>query len=189
MRILLLDNYDSFTYNLKHYLELRSDVQVDVIRNDVLQIPDADAYDRIVLSPGPGLPAESGNLNPVIAAYAPKKPMLGICLGLQAMAEVFGGTLKNLDEVLHGVARPVRITDTSEILFTGLPTSFLGGRYHSWVADRSTLPPCFRITATDEKENIMAIRHKEFDLCAVQFHPESVLTEYGREIIGNWLAG
>ena len=113
--------------------------------------------------------------------------MLGVCLGLQAMAEVYGGTLRNLDEVLHGVARPVHVTDAEDPLFRGLPATFSGGRYHSWVADRETLPSCFRITARDDQHNIMALRHRDYDLCAVQFHPESVLTEFGKEIIRNWV--
>ena len=188
MRILLLDNYDSFTYNLVHYLEMNEDVSVDVVRNDFMDMALPSKYDRIVLSPGPGLPAEAGILMDVIRHYAGKKPMLGVCLGLQAMAEVYGGKLKNLDQVLHGVSRKVIVTDTDEAIFKGLPVSFGGGRYHSWVADKDTLPSCFRVTAVDEQEQVMAIRHKEFDLCGVQFHPESVLTEYGTQMIANWLA-
>jgi anthranilate synthase component 2 len=188
MRILLLDNYDSFTYNLVHYLEMNEDVTVEVVRNDSIDIELPSRFDRIVLSPGPGLPSESGLLMDIIKKYAGMKPMLGVCLGLQAMAEVYGGTLKNLEDVLHGVARKVIVVEPGEPLFKGLPSTFPGGRYHSWVADKNTLPACFRVTAIDEQENIMAIRHKEYDLCGVQFHPESVLTENGEKIIANWLA-
>jgi anthranilate synthase component 2 len=186
-RLLLIDNYDSFTYNLVHYLEMNDGVVVDVVRNDALNISLPSTYDRIVLSPGPGLPSEAGLLMEVIRCYAAKKPILGVCLGLQAMAEVYGGTLHNLDEVLHGVARRVFVTDAEDPLFKGLPAEFMGGRYHSWVADRNSLPSCFRVTATDEQQNIMALRHKEYDLCGVQFHPESVLTEFGQRIIANWV--
>ena len=187
MKILLLDNYDSFTYNLLHCLEMNEGVSVDVFRNDEIGLAIAENYDKIVLSPGPGLPSEAGMLNDIIRTYAPSKSMLGVCLGMQAMAEVYGGKLKNLEQVMHGVASPVMVTEPDEILFRGLPAVFSGGRYHSWVVDRETIPACFRITALDEEGNIMALRHVTYNLCGVQFHPESVLTEYGKEIIRNWL--
>jgi len=187
MKILLLDNYDSFTYNLLHFLELNDGVAVDVYRNDEIGMAVPEDYDKIVLSPGPGLPSEAGMMNDIIRKYAPTKSILGVCLGMQAMAEVFGGQLKNLATVRHGVSSPVRITDKAEPLFSGLPPVFAGGRYHSWVVDRETLPACFHITALDEEENVMAMRHENFDVCGMQFHPESVLTEYGKAILRNWI--
>ena len=187
MKILLLDNYDSFTYNLVHYLEMNDGVTVDVFRNDEIGLEVPEKYDRIVLSPGPGLPSEAGMLKEIIRTYAPSRPLLGVCLGMQAMAEVYGGKLKNLEQVMHGVASPVKVTEPDEILFRGLPPVFQGGRYHSWVVDRKTLPSCFRVTAVDEEGNIMALRHNSYNICGVQFHPESVLTEYGKKIITNWV--
>jgi anthranilate synthase component 2 len=186
-RILLLDNYDSFTYNLLHYVEEAGDCRVDVYRNDEISLEAVDAYKQIILSPGPGLPSEAGILVPLIKKYAASKKMLGVCLGLQAMAEAFGGKLIQLEQVMHGVGRDVKVTAQHDSIFTGLPPSFMAGRYHSWVANRSTLPDCFQITAEDEYGNIMAIRHKQFDLCGVQFHPESVLTPLGKTIIKNWV--
>lgn len=187
MKILLLDNYDSFTYNLLHYLELNDGVEVVVRRNNEVDFNEVDSFDKILLSPGPGLPAEAGLLNDIISHYGAIKPMLGVCLGMQAMAEVFHGKLFNLPRVMHGVSRVIKVTDSNEILFKGMPSSFLGGRYHSWVVDKMNLPDCFRITAVDENNDIMAFRHKEFNLCGVQFHPESVLTEFGMDILKNWL--
>jgi len=187
VRVLLLDNYDSFTYNLLHYLEMNEGVHVDVIRNDAIGMEVPASYDKIILSPGPGLPSEAGKMNDIIRRYAPEKPILGVCLGMQAMAEVYGGSLRNLATVMHGVSSPVRVTDASELLFKGLPPVFEGGRYHSWVVDRESLPDCFRITATDEEENIMALRHNKYNLCGVQFHPESVLTDHGKKLLKNWI--
>jgi anthranilate synthase component II len=186
-QILLFDNYDSFTYNLLHYIEEVSNREVVVYRNDAISLEEVDAFDEIILSPGPGLPAESGILLPLIKKYAPHKKILGVCLGLQAMAEVYGGSLEQLGEVMHGISREVKVTDPEEPLFNGIPSSFMAGRYHSWVAGVKTLPSCFRVTATDEIGNIMALRHKEYNLCGVQFHPESVLTDYGKEMLKNWI--
>ena len=187
MKILLLDNYDSFTFNLVHLLESFDDVDVHVHRNDAFDINDAAAFDKIVLSPGPGLPSEAGIMMQLIKEMAGKKSMLGVCLGMQAMAEVFGGSLVNLEQVQHGVASEITVTDREEKLFRNLPEKFKTGRYHSWVVDHKSLPECFRITSIDASNQIMSIRHNEFDLCGVQFHPESVLTEYGNGIMGNWL--
>ena len=187
MRILLVDNYDSFTYNLLHYLEMNDGVSVEVIRNDKIDPAAVARYDKIVFSPGPGLPSGAGRMNDIIHQFAALKPMLGVCLGLQAMAEVFGGKLKNLQQVLHGVARKTIVTDAADPLFKNIPGTFLAGRYHSWVADRSALPSCLRVTAEDEDGEVMAIRHADFDVCGVQFHPESVLTEYGKDLLTNWV--
>ena len=187
MKILLLDNYDSFTYNLLHYAEMNEGVQVTVYRNDEISLETPEQFDKIILSPGPGLPSEAGLMNDIILKYADSKPILGVCLGMQAIAKVFGGKLYNLPQVMHGVASPVRVLDRNEILFRGLPETFAGGRYHSWVVDKEALPTCFSITAVDTHEYIMALRHTEKNICGVQFHPESVLTEFGREIIRNWI--
>jgi anthranilate synthase component 2 len=186
MRILLIDNYDSFTYNLLHLLEMNESVTVDVFRNDAT-LPDITKYDAIVLSPGPGLPSEAGQMPGIILKYAPTKPILGICLGMQGIAEAYGGKLKNLDKVLHGVSKTVHVVDNNEILFENVPSSFAGGRYHSWVVDGNNLPSCLIVTAEDEDGNIMALRHIEYPLCGVQFHPESVLTQFGQDILRNWV--
>lgn len=187
MKLLVLDNYDSFTYNLVHMLEQFPDVDLDVVRNDKITVSEVEKYDKIVLSPGPGLPAEAGIMHELIRAYAPVKPILGVCLGHQGIAEIFGAKLINLDQVMHGVATPVYITDTEESLFRGLPESFLVGRYHSWSVDAKDLPDVFKITAMDAEKSIMAIAHKKFPLKGVQFHPESILTEHGMQMIENWL--
>ena len=186
-KILVIDNYDSFTYNLVHYIESAGDFKVDVFRNDEINIDAIDRYDRIMLSPGPGIPSESGILKDLIAQYAPSKKIMGVCLGQQAMGEVFGGSIKNLDKVYHGVATDVEIVDPSEPLFSNLPAKFLVGRYHSWIVDRESIPDSLKITAVDKDGQIMAIRHRVYDVCGVQFHPESILTEYGQKIIINWL--
>jgi anthranilate synthase component 2 len=187
MKILVLDNYDSFTYNLVHYLEELTGEKVTVARNDEITIEQAAEYDRIVLSPGPGIPDEAGIMKEMILKLAPKKSILGICLGMQAIAEVFGGHLTNLDTVYHGVATDIRIVNPSEKLFSGLPQVFKGGRYHSWVVDADTLPSCLQITATDANGMVMGISHTLYDVRGLQFHPESVLTENGKQIISNWL--
>jgi anthranilate synthase component 2 len=186
MKILLVDNYDSFTYNLVHYLEASPDVNVVVKRNDEIDLKSVSSYDRIVLSPGPGLPSEAGVLLELIRQYVGKKPVLGVCLGLQAIAEVYGSRLLNLQKVYHGTASRLRVI-SPEPLFKGLPDSFLVGRYHSWVMDPENIPDCLEVTATDEEGNIMAIRHRKENIHAVQFHPESILTEHGHDIINNWL--
>jgi anthranilate synthase component 2 len=187
MKILVFDNYDSFTYNLVHAIESISGEKVEVHRNDKIAIEEINRFDKIVLSPGPGVPEEAGILKDVIREYAGKKSILGVCLGHQAIGEVFGGTLINLDRVFHGIATDIKLEVNDEPLFKDLPQKFQGGRYHSWIVDRASLPGCFEITASEENGQIMAMRHKKFDLRGVQFHPESVLTEHGLQIIGNWL--
>ncbi|MET1260834.1 aminodeoxychorismate/anthranilate synthase component II [Flagellimonas sp. DF-77] len=183
-RILMIDNYDSFTYNLVHYLE-DLDCEVVVKRNDELNLDEVDAFDEIVLSPGPGIPDEAGLLKPIIAKYGPSKRIFGVCLGQQAIAEVYGGSLVNLDQVYHGVATTITITEQDPI-FKGLPEEIEVGRYHSWVVD-THLPDALVATSTDENGKIMSLRHAEYDIRAVQFHPESVLTPHGKQILKNWL--
>jgi anthranilate synthase component 2 len=186
--ILIIDNYDSFTYNLVHLVN-EIGLQCEVWRNDKFNIDDVAAYDRIILSPGPGIPSEAGLLLEVIEKYAPTKSIFGVCLGQQAIAEVFGGKLYNLSQPMHGIATPIKVTDKQEKLFFGLPESFKVGRYHSWVVDGNALPGSLTVTAIDEADNsLMALKHKEFDVRGVQFHPESILTEYGKELMQNWLA-
>ena len=183
-KILVIDNYDSFTYNLVHYLE-DLDCEVDVKRNDQLDIEEVEEYQNIVLSPGPGIPDEAGLLKEIIRKYAPSKRIFGVCLGLQAIGEVFGGQLVNLDEVYHGIATKISIIE-QDVLFDGLPDEIEVGRYHSWVIDPE-LPDSLLATSIDEDGQLMSLRHKEYDVCAVQFHPESVLTPYGKKILENWL--
>ncbi|MEQ8625030.1 MAG: aminodeoxychorismate/anthranilate synthase component II [Vicingaceae bacterium] len=185
--ILLIDNYDSFTYNLFHYLEELSDDEVEVIRNDELELDQIDEYQAIVISPGPGLPSSSGKLMEFLERFAHKKKILGICLGQQAIAEHFGMRLKNLNQVVHGQAKRVRVISGKDVLFKKLPATFNVGRYHSWVIEPSSLSPDFEVTSFDDDNNIMSIAHKSLPLMAVQFHPESVLTEYGKEMMKNWL--
>jgi anthranilate synthase component II len=186
-KILVLDNYDSFTYNLVHALKKNCDYQIDVYRNDEILIEEIEMYDAIVLSPGPGIPEEAGILLPVIRKYAPAKKIFGVCLGLQAIGEAFGGKLVNMLEVYHGIKLPVNVLKKDHYLFKGLPDTFIGGRYHSWIVDSHNLPSSLEIIATDNQDRIMAIRHRDYDVCGVQFHPESVMTEYGNEIIINWI--
>jgi anthranilate synthase component II len=187
MKILVFDNYDSFTYNLVHLIEKITGEEPSVFRNDKIKLEDIDKYDKILLSPGPGLPMESGILIDVIRTYSPSKSIFGVCLGLQAMAEAFGGKLQNLSSVYHGVATPVMVTAKEEPVFKGVPQKFDAGRYHSWVAEKASLPDCFQITAEDENGLIMGMRHKTYDLSAVQFHPESILTSFGEDMLRNWL--
>ena len=184
-KILVIDNYDSFTYNLVHYLE-DLNCEVTVYRNDEFEIDEIATFDKILLSPGPGIPDEAGLLKEVIAKYAPTKSILGVCLGQQAIGEVFGGTLSNLDKVYHGVATNVRTVVSDEILFEGLGNEFEVGRYHSWVVD-ANLPDVLEATSVDENGQIMSLRHKTFDVRGVQFHPESVLTPKGKMILENWI--
>lgn len=183
--VLVIDNYDSFTYNLVHYLE-DLDCQVTVKRNDQLHIDDVEAFDKIVLSPGPGIPDEAGLLKPIIARYAPTKSILGVCLGQQAIGEVFGGTLINLENVFHGVATKVTSCVNDEMLFNGLDKTFEVGRYHSWVVD-ANLPDVLEATSFDENGQVMSLRHKTYDVRGVQYHPESVLTPNGKQILKNWI--
>ncbi len=187
MKILLVDNYDSFTYNLVHYLESLG-AEVEVFRNDEFEPEDAKDFDKIVLSPGPGIPDQAGILKPLIKEYAGKKPILGICLGQQAIAEVFGGSLVQLDEVVHGMVTPVNIVVLDEILFEDLPSVIEVGRYHSWVVNRVDLPESLEVTSVDQSGNIMSLRHKTFDIRAVQFHPESIMTPDGMKMLENWMS-
>lgn len=186
-RILVIDNYDSFTYNLVHYLEDLG-CEVTVMRNDEVEPEDAERFDKILLSPGPGIPDEAGALKDIIKACAATKSILGICLGQQAIAEVFGGSLINLERVHHGVSAKINIISADEPLFRGMGNSIEVGRYHSWSVDPATLPPVLEATSLDEDGNIMSLRHKIYDIRGVQFHPESVLTPHGKLILGNWLA-
>lgn len=186
MKILVFDNYDSFTYNLVHVIRKLGYNDVEVVRNDKIALEEIGAYDKIILSPGPGIPSEAGILLDVIRRYAPDKSILGVCLGEQAIGEAFGATLDNMEEVFHGVATPVRITGPSP-LFRGLPDRMEVGRYHSWIISRDNLPEELAVTATDEAGNIMAVSHKRYDVHGVQFHPESVLTPHGEKIIENFL--
>lgn len=187
MKILVFDNYDSFTYNLVHLIEQITGGKVTVCRNDKILLDDVAAFDKIVLSPGPGIPSEAGLLIPLIKQYAATKSILGVCLGHQAIAEALGGTLINLKTVFHGVATPINILNPTSKIFKGLPSSIEVGRYHSWVVSDENFPAKLEVTARDENGYIMAMQHKEFDLQAVQFHPESVLTPIGEQIIRNWL--
>jgi anthranilate synthase component 2 len=187
-RILIIDNYDSFTYNLVHLVN-EAGLQCEVWRNDKFSIDDVDGFEKIILSPGPGIPSEAGLLLEVIEKYSPLKSIFGVCLGQQAIAEVFGGKLYNLKQPMHGIATPIKVIDREEKLFGGLPETFKVGRYHSWVVDEKSVPSCLVVTAIDEADNsVMALRHKEFDVRGVQFHPESVLTEHGKAMMQNWLA-
>jgi anthranilate synthase component 2 len=185
-KILVIDNYDSFTYNLVHYLE-DLNCKVTVFRNDEFELEDLQAFDKILLSPGPGIPDEAGLLKDVIKTYYKSKPILGVCLGLQAIAEVFGGSLINLEKVYHGVATKIDVLVEDEKLFDGLEKSFDVGRYHSWVANPDEFPLNLEITSLDINGQIMSLRHREFDVRAVQFHPESVLTPDGKKILENWV--
>jgi len=186
MKILVFDNYDSFTYNLVHLLREFSDARIDVVRNDKLKLEDAVRYDKIVLSPGPGIPSEAGLLLDLIRMYASSKDILGVCLGHQAIGEAFGATLINLGEVHHGLAETIhRIA--FDPLFENLPDTFEVGRYHSWSVSPEGLPDCFEVTSLDDEGQIMSMRHKTYRLHGVQFHPESVLTPDGKMIINNWI--
>ena len=188
-KILVFDNYDSFTYNLVHYVKKSGGHTVDVFRNDEISLDDVEKYDGIILSPGPGIPEEAGLLLPLIKRFYFSKRILGVCLGQQAIAVVFGGVLENLKTVYHGVASPIKINSNNHYLFNGLPKETLVGRYHSWVVSRKKLPSCFKVEAVDENGEIMALSHSSYDICGVQFHPESVLTPHGYTMIENWLDG
>ncbi len=185
-KILVIDNYDSFVYNLVHYLEDLG-CQVTVKRNDQLRLEEAEPFDKILLSPGPGIPDEAGLLKDIIKTYAYTKSILGVCLGQQAIGEVFGGTLINLNQVYHGVATNITLSVSDEFLFEGLDNNFNVGRYHSWVVSEKGLPDCLEVTSYDENGQIMSLRHKELDIRGVQFHPESVLTPNGKKILENWV--
>ena len=185
MKIVVIDNYDSFTYNLVHYLEDLG-ATVTVFRNDEFELKELDAFDKIVLSPGPGIPDEAGLLKEVIKTYAKTKSILGICLGLQAIGEVFGGILINLEKVYHGVASKITIIE-NDTIFTNLPNEIEVGRYHSWVISNDNFPQNLIITSVDENKQIMSVKHSVYDVRGVQFHPESILTPYGKKILENWL--
>ena len=184
MKIVIIDNYDSFTYNLSHLVK-ELGAEVTVLRNDQFELTELEPFDKIILSPGPGIPSEAGLLLDVIRSYAGRKPILGVCLGHQAIGEVFGARLENLSDVFHGVATPCRIV--TDPLFAGLPEEITVGRYHSWVVSRENFPDCLEITAESPEGQIMALRHRHFDVRGIQFHPESVLTPEGRTILKNWL--
>ena len=185
MRITLIDNYDSFTYNLVHLVKEQG-ADIRVLRNDRFALEDIADCDKILLSPGPGIPSEAGLLCDVIRHYAGRKPILGVCLGEQAIGEVFGGTLINLERVFHGVQTPCRVA-SDDYLFAGMPAEFPVGRYHSWVVDAATLPDCLVCTAVSPEGQVMALRHRSLDVHGLQFHPESVLTPDGARIISNWM--
>lgn len=185
MKIFIVDNYDSFTYNLFQYIE-EEGAEVCVKRNDQFSIDEIEAYDKIVLSPGPGIPDEAGLLKAVIQHYAPTKPILGVCLGEQAIGEVFGAKLFNLPKVFHGVQTPVKIT-ADDYIFQSLPQTIDVGRYHSWVVSKEDFPSCLEITAISEEGQIMSLRHKQYDVHGIQFHPESILTPLGHEMIRNFV--
>ena len=185
MKIVIIDNYDSFTYNLSHLVK-ELGAEVTVVRNDQFRLEELEQYSKIILSPGPGIPSEAGLLLDVIRTYAGKKPILGVCLGHQAIGEVFGAKLENLSDVFHGVATPCHII-ADDPVFSGLPTEITIGRYHSWVVSREGMPDCLEITAVSDEGQIMALRHRELNVRGIQFHPESVLTPDGRKMLQNWM--
>lgn len=187
MKILVFDNYDSFTYNLVHLVEKITGEKVDVYRNDQIPLEKVKEYDKIILSPGPGIPSEAGLLLPLIKEYASSKSILGVCLGHQAIGEAFGGKLVNLSTVYHGIATPIKITRPSSAILKGLDEVVEVGRYHSWVVSDEGFPDVLEITAMDDNGYIMALQHKTYDVQGVQFHPESVLTPQGETILRNWL--
>ncbi|MGL5888496.1 MAG: anthranilate synthase component II [Bacteroidia bacterium] len=187
-RILVFDNYDSFTWNLVHLIERVTEIPVDVFRNDEIELDAVAAYSHIVLSPGPGIPEEAGLLLPLIRRYAAEKKMLGVCLGHQAIAEALGGSIYNSQEVFHGIAMPVFTEPEAGFLFEGLPNQFNVGRYHSWLVDEPDLPDSLLITARDSNGRIMALQHKTYPVASVQFHPESILSEYGKELLTNFFS-
>ena len=185
MKIVIIDNYDSFTYNLSHLVKEQG-AEVCVLRNDHFELPQLATFDKIILSPGPGIPSEAGLLLDVIRTYSGRKPILGVCLGHQAIGEAFGARLENLTDVFHGVQTPCHITSPSPI-FQGLPHSIPVGRYHSWVVGREQLPDCLEVTAVSDEQQIMALRHRSYPVFGIQFHPESVLTPDGPTIIKNFI--
>lgn len=186
-KILVLDNYDSFTYNLVHAIRELTGGPVDVYRNDEITIGDVGVYDKIVLSPGPGIPNEAGILKELIATYGATKSIFGVCLGCQAIAEVYGCKLLNMNKVYHGVSTPVRVIDKNDISFARLPDEIEAGRYHSWIVDSENIPEVLKVSSVDGEGNVMALYHREYDVRGVQFHPESVLTPMGNQIIANFL--
>ena len=187
MKILVFDNYDSFTYNLVQMIEQIAGEKVDVLRNDQVPLQDIEKYDKIILSPGPGIPEEAGILLEVIEKYAPTKSIFGVCLGQQAIAEAFGGSLINLTEIYHGVATESKQVKEHSI-FKNLPETLEVGRYHSWAVDPDNFPEELEITSVDKNGMIMSLKHKTYDVHAVQYHPESILTPDGKKILANWLS-
>lgn len=185
-KILVLDNYDSFTYNLVQYIEEITQQEPDIFRNDAISIDAIEDYDYIILSPGPGVPSEAGIMPEVIKKYAATKKILGVCLGMQAIGEAFGASIYNLDKVYHGLCTPIQLVDNQEILFKNIPKEINVGRYHSWAVASEDLPESLRITAIDENGVIMALRHTQYDVCGVQFHPESIMTDYGKQMLVNF---
>lgn len=184
---LLIDNYDSFTYNLYQLIKENNEgIDINVIRNDCFTLNDIEQYDALIISPGPGVPEDAGLIVPVIKEFGKYKPILGVCLGHQAIGVAYGGSLINIDKVYHGVSSEIRVKENVSI-FNNLPDSFQVGRYHSWVVNEETLPGCLRITARDDNKMVMAMEHTEFKVTGVQFHPESILTEFGKEMICNWI--
>ncbi|WP_041936020.1 aminodeoxychorismate/anthranilate synthase component II [Blattabacterium sp. (Nauphoeta cinerea)] len=186
-KILILDNYDSFTYNLVHAVKKLTKNPIQVFRNNEIELSDVEKYNKIILSPGPGIPDEAHILKPLIKTFASTKSIFGVCLGQQAIGEVFGATLLNTKKVYHGISSLIKIVDSQEILFQKLPKEIQVGRYHSWIISTHNFPDELQITAIGEKGEIMALRHKFYDVRGVQFHPESILTPYGEKIIDNWL--
>ena len=186
MKILVLDNYDSFVYNLVHYIKQLGYNDVDVYRNDKIYLAEVAKYDKILLSPGPGIPEEAGIMIDLIKQYADSKSIMGVCLGHQAIAEAFGSELENMEEVLHGIGNRMEVI-AEEVLYDGLPKEFEVGRYHSWQVKKNTLGDTFNITGVDKQGNVMSMRHASLDIVGVQYHPESVLTEHGLKIVENWL--
>ncbi len=185
-KVVVIDNYDSFTYNLVHYLE-DLDCEVSVYRNDEFELEELKDFDKIVLSPGPGVPDDAGLLKAVISHYASTKSILGVCLGQQAIGEVFGGHVVNLEKVYHGIATKINVIVDDETLFQGLEKTLEVGRYHSWVVNQADFPETLEITSQDENGQIMSLRHRTLDVKGVQFHPESVLTPFGKQILANWV--
>lgn len=186
-KILILDNYDSFTYNIVHYVEELSNHEVVVVRNNEITLEEVNQFDKIILSPGPGLPKDAGILKELIKKYAKTKKILGVCLGMQAIGEVFGGQLVNLEKVYHGVATTINMTTKNDLLFQNIPETIQVGRYHSWIVSQNNFPKELQITSVDENNQIMSLKHKDYPVYGVQFHPESILTEFGKEIIANFL--
>ncbi len=186
MKIVIIDNFDSFTYNLSHAVEQFSD-QVIVMRNNEINWEAIEDCDKIIFSPGPGLPEDVQVMGEIIDLYKTSKPILGVCLGMQYIGLYFGGEIYNIENIVHGIPRETQVVDQKECLFHGIPKEFNSGRYHSWALNTSSLPFCLNITATDNDKLIMAIRHKEFDICGVQFHPESIMTEHGFDMLKNWI--
>ncbi len=185
-RVIIIDNYDSFTYNIVHYIEQFAD-SYKVVRNNELKIKDIEKFEKILFSPGPGIPSDLQIMNKVLEKYGKTKSILGICLGHEAIAMFFGATISNLKEVSHGVGKNTLITDKTDYIFSGIPDNFVSGRYHSWVINKNSINNNIIITAMDENDNIMAIRHKTHDIRGLQFHPESIMTPVGLKIIENWV--